>query len=44
MCLVLPQNDTDYFCSKACLEESMSKESDEDEDVDEEYNSADSKN
>ncbi|KAF5359458.1 hypothetical protein D9756_003566 [Leucocoprinus leucothites] len=31
MCLVLPQSDGDYFCSKACLEESMSKPYDEEE-------------
>ncbi|KAJ3561709.1 hypothetical protein NP233_g10029 [Leucocoprinus birnbaumii] len=36
MCLVLPQSDTDYFCSKACLEESMNKQGDsEDEEEDE---------
>ncbi|KAF8910521.1 hypothetical protein CPB84DRAFT_1672686, partial [Gymnopilus junonius] len=26
MCLVMPQSDTDYFCSRACREESMNKE------------------
>ncbi|TFK36681.1 hypothetical protein BDQ12DRAFT_686325, partial [Crucibulum laeve] len=26
MCLVLPQSETDYFCGKACREESMNKQ------------------
>ena len=26
MCLVLPQNETDYFCSRTCREESMNKD------------------
>jgi len=25
MCLSYPQNDVDYFCSRACREESMNK-------------------
>ncbi|KXN81222.1 hypothetical protein AN958_05737 [Leucoagaricus sp. SymC.cos] len=41
MCLVLPQSDTDYFCSNACLEESMSKQCDEGK---EEYSAAESQN
>jgi hypothetical protein len=31
MCLVLPQSDTDYFCSLACREEAMHKHYDEGE-------------
>ncbi|EKM78957.1 hypothetical protein AGABI1DRAFT_114486 [Agaricus bisporus var. burnettii JB137-S8] len=33
MCLVLPQSDTDYFCSMACRDEAMTKHYDEDETV-----------
>lgn len=32
MCLVLPQSDSDYFCSKACREESMNKRYDDEDD------------
>jgi len=32
MCLVLPQSNNDYFCSNACLEESMNKQIDEHDD------------
>lgn len=31
MCLVLPQSETDYFCSMACREEAMHKHYDEGE-------------
>jgi len=31
MCLMLPQSNDDYFCSKACLEESMNKQIEEDD-------------
>ena len=26
MCLVLPQSEADYFCSRACKEDSMNKD------------------
>ncbi|KAF8808630.1 hypothetical protein BYT27DRAFT_7222792 [Phlegmacium glaucopus] len=31
MCLALPQGETDYFCSRACREESMNKEKEYDD-------------
>ncbi|KAF9444465.1 hypothetical protein P691DRAFT_778244 [Macrolepiota fuliginosa MF-IS2] len=35
MCLVLPQTDSDYFCSKACRDESMNKQYDDGEEEEE---------